>query len=233
MKKTLTLAPGAVIEPVGDDVMVMMPGNTDILRISGPAADTLRTIAAGHPIDPTTPTVLELADQGIIQTSAMSRRGLIRAGAVGAGAGIAVLAMPSVAAAASVGGGGNTILGTWTLPALGVYTGQSIVRFNLSGFDFPNDLGEGSFASGSGGATPPGPLVGLPTGWSPAGTIGSETLTNSDGVRLYKADGTAGTGPGTDIVQWEYSYTGTLSGPLSASFVWGGVTYPVTFQAPA
>ena len=88
-------------EPVGDDVMVMMPGNTDILRISGPAADTLRTIVAGQPVNPVTPAVLELADQGIITTSAMSRRGLIRAGAVGAGAGIAVLAMPTAAMASS------------------------------------------------------------------------------------------------------------------------------------
>jgi hypothetical protein len=102
MKKTLTLTPGAVIESVGDDVMVMMPGNTDILRISGPAADTLRTIVAGQPVDPSASTVLELANQGIITTSAMSRRGLIRAGAIGAGAGIAVLAMPSVAAASSI-----------------------------------------------------------------------------------------------------------------------------------
>jgi hypothetical protein len=101
MKTTMILTPGAIIEPVGDDVMIMTPGNTDVLRISGPAADTLRAIAVGQPIDPSTPTVLELANQGIIQTSGMSRRGLIRAGAVGVGAGIALLAMPSVAAASS------------------------------------------------------------------------------------------------------------------------------------
>jgi transcription elongation factor len=110
MKTTLTLAPGAVIEPVGEDVMVMMPGNTDILRISGPAADTLRTIVAGQPVDPSTSTVLELANQGIIFPSGMSRRGLIRAGAIGAGAGIAVLAMPTAAMAAS---SAPTVSGTW------------------------------------------------------------------------------------------------------------------------
>jgi hypothetical protein len=102
MKKTITLTPGAVIEPVGDDVMIMMPGNTDILRISGPAAETLRKIVAGQPIDPLTPTILELADQGIISTSGVSRRGLIRAGAIGTGAGLAVIAMPGVAAASSI-----------------------------------------------------------------------------------------------------------------------------------
>lgn len=101
MKTTIALTPGAVIEPVGDDVMVMMPGNTDILRISGAAADTLRTIVAGQPVDPTAPTVIELTDHGIISAPGMSRRGLIRAGAIGAGAGIAVLAMPTAAMASS------------------------------------------------------------------------------------------------------------------------------------
>jgi hypothetical protein len=131
MKKALTLAPGAVIEPVGDDVMVMMPGNTDILRISGPAADTLRTIVAGQPVDPSTPTVLELANQGIISPSGMSRRGLIRAGAIGAGAGIAVLAMPTAAMASS------------ELPsfdAMGTYQFISNEwRFTLLKADFPDE----------------------------------------------------------------------------------------------
>ena len=231
MKKTLTLAPGAVIEPVGNDVMVMIPGNTDILRISGPAADTLRTIVAGQPIDPTTPTVLELANQGIISPSGMSRRGLIRAGAIGTGAGIAALTMPSVAAAAS---GENTVLGRWTTTLSGSeYTGRQIVRFTAFGFDFPNDLGDGFFAtaSPSGGATPPGPLVGLPTGFSPAATIGTDIFTNQDGVRGYQASLIAGSGgPGTDFVQWEYSYTVTPSGDISASFVWDDVTYQVIFK---
>ena len=135
MKKTMTLAPGAVIEPVGDDVMVMTPGNTDILRISGPAADTLRTIVAGQPINPLAPTVIELADQGIISTSGMSRRGLIRAGAIGAGAGIAFLAMPTAAMASS--SGPSPFVGTGTY-RLGQVTPSERWDFTIVKTDFPD-----------------------------------------------------------------------------------------------
>lgn len=139
MKTTITLAPGAVIEPVGDDVMVMMPGNTDILRISGPAADTLRTIVAGQPVDPATPTVRELANQGIIQTSGMSRRGLIRAGAIGAGAGIAVLAMPTAAMASSPGP--SPFVGTGTYAVVGNFT-----NFTIAKNDYP-DVGTSDYGT--------------------------------------------------------------------------------------
>lgn len=44
----------------------------------------------------------DLEALGMIETSGMSRRGLIKAGAIGAGAGIAVMAMPGVAAASSL-----------------------------------------------------------------------------------------------------------------------------------
>jgi hypothetical protein len=261
MKKIMTLAPGAVIEPVGDDVMVMVPGNTDIRRISGPAADTLRTIAAGQPVDPSAPTVRELANQGIIQTPGMSRRGLIRAGAIGAGAGIAVLAMPSVAAAASVGGGGATILGTWrrvtgagptypegtTPETVDNVTPLTVLFFIVDGVDFPDELGEGSFSpratfypAAGPGATPPGPLVGLPTEFStPLGTVwysdppagpGEVTETNTDAVRTYSALDAVN---GNSIV-WGFRSSSVPTGDLTASFVWGNndVPYQVTFQAP-
>jgi hypothetical protein len=130
MKKTMTLAPGAVIETVGDDVMVMMPGNTDVLRISGPAADTLRTIVAGQPVDPSTPTVLELADQGIVSPTGMSRRSLIKAGAVGAGACIAVMAMPTAAMASS--SGPSPFVGT------GTYRFSTRWDFTITKADFPS-----------------------------------------------------------------------------------------------
>lgn len=259
MKKTMTLTPGAVIEPVGDDAMVMMPGNTDVLRITGPAAETLRNIVAGQPVDASTPAVLELANHGIISTSAMSRRGLIRAGAIGAGAGIAVLAMPSVAAAASDGGGGgeSTILGTWrvvtgagptypegtTLATIGTATQLTTLFFVVRGVDFPDELGEGSFSSraefypaAGSGSTPPGSLVGLPTEFStPLGTVflsnfaGEFTETNADAVRTYSAlDAVNG-----NSITWAFRSTSVPTGDLSASFVWGGVTYPVTFQQPS
>ena len=200
MKKTLTLAPGAVIEPVGDDVMVMMPGNTDILRISGPAADTLRTIVAGQPVDPSTPAVLELANHGIVSPSGMSRRSLMKAGAVGAGAGIAVLAMPSVAAASSVGGGGG---GSEPIAAIWLSQSGGVILFDIS---------EESQLAGKSGS--PSGLTGLPSSFDTS----SSGLVNSDS-RSDSGD-----------VSWRYTPTSGPSGPLSATFVWDGVTYQVTFQ---
>ena len=173
MKKTLTLAPGAVIEPVGNDVMVMMPGNTDILRISGPAADTLRTIVAGQPVDPSTPTVLELADQGIIQTSWMSRRGLIRAGAIGAGAGIAVLAMPTAAAAASPAEV-ETRLATFNIPTTEQLTEGD--PFNLSH------------------QGPPPPRTIVPDPFPTTGTTGTYSVRGLVLAMVFDADGNDGAG---------------------------------------
>lgn len=237
--------------------MVMMPGNTDILRISGPAADTLRTIVAGQPVDPSAPTVLELANQGIISTSGMSRRGLIRAGAIGAGAGIAVLAMPSVAAAASGGGGGgSTILGSWNHMTRGGdsydtgttsedgATPLTVLFFFVVGVDFPDELGQGTFSERfylpGVGATPPGPLIGLPAEfnfaplgdtWRPAEDAdpGEITETNADAVRTYSAIDTVN---GNNIT-WAFRVSSVPSSDLTASFLWGGVTYPVTFEQPS
>jgi len=95
------LAPGVLIEQVGDDLLVVTPDGLNTLRLTGQAAAVMSRIQAGQPIDFNTPIVQDLAERGIIALPGMSRRGLIKAGAIGAGAGIAVLAMPSVAAASS------------------------------------------------------------------------------------------------------------------------------------
>jgi hypothetical protein len=96
------LVSGVVVEQVGDDVLVVVPGTTEALRLSGEAAKTVLTIQAGESVSSSDPVVGELVARGVVEVPGLSRRGLIRAGAVGAGAGIAVLAMPSVAAASSV-----------------------------------------------------------------------------------------------------------------------------------
>jgi hypothetical protein len=94
------LADGVVVEEVGDDLMVMVHGSTEILSLSGAAADAVRKTQAGESV--TIDAVSEdLIRAGVLETSAVSRRGFITAGAIGAGAGIAVLSMPGVAAASS------------------------------------------------------------------------------------------------------------------------------------
>lgn len=241
MKETITPAPGAIIEPVGDDVMVMMPGNTDILRISGIAADTLRTIAAGQPIDPSTPTVLELANQGIISASGMSRRGLIRAGAIGVGAGIATLTMPSVAAASSVGGGGGgaiPVTGTWSTPA-GLVFNEGFTAFWFDGESLlPTGLGSWSIDANGlplPGDAPSG-LTDLPAELQLVvsnDTFGSGTpvLVNApNGVRSYDS--------ANGRITWLYRFADPSNRPLrpaqiSAQFTWGGQTFAATFNGTA
>jgi hypothetical protein len=100
---TLSIAPGVVIEHVGSDVVLLVPGSTEVIKLSGDAAHIIRAIQAGDVSVLPSESVSELVNLGIFVSQAgMSRRGLIKAGAIGAGAGIAAMAMPSVAAASSI-----------------------------------------------------------------------------------------------------------------------------------
>jgi hypothetical protein len=97
------IADGVVIETIGEAVMVMVPGATDFISLTGDAARLVREVRAGLVASPSRPALAELIGLGILAIPpGMSRRGLIAVGAIGASAGIAVMAMPHVAAAASV-----------------------------------------------------------------------------------------------------------------------------------
>jgi hypothetical protein len=97
----MSLTTGVVVERVGDDLMVVIPGNNDVVTLSGRPAAVLLDVKAGKKVDTADPALRDLVDCGILSAPGLSRRGLIKAGAIGAGAGIAVLAMPGVVAAAS------------------------------------------------------------------------------------------------------------------------------------
>jgi len=122
---TYCLTPGVIVERVGDDLMVIVPGSTDVVQLSGPPADVLLDVQAGRKIDSTEPALRDLVDLGVVTAPGLSRRGLIKAGAIGAGAGIAVLAMPGVAAASS--DGGNPPL---DLVFIGIFGGANEPTFN-------------------------------------------------------------------------------------------------------
>lgn len=77
------LAQGVVVEDVGDDLIVMVPGSTKVLSLSGVAAGVVRKIQSGAPVLANTVTD-ELAKAGVLESSSLSRRGLIKAGAIGA-----------------------------------------------------------------------------------------------------------------------------------------------------
>jgi hypothetical protein len=96
-----TVSRGVVCERVGDELMIVVPGRTEVVKLTGEAADVFLDVQAGKTPHVSVTLTSELEALGIIEAAGMSRRGLIKAGAIGAGAGIAVLAMPSVAAANS------------------------------------------------------------------------------------------------------------------------------------
>ncbi len=171
-KSSMSIAPGVIVEMVGDDLVVMVPESTEVIRLSGDAAQLVRAIHDGLPVLPSE-AVTELIDRGILVShTGMSRRGLITAGAIGAGAGVAALAMPSVASASSnppqatwsvftLLSGDTSISeiyfqarnlpadvtdGTWDLTISTVTTSPSTVQVSVAGgrFDFPTDfLNEG------------------------------------------------------------------------------------------
>jgi hypothetical protein len=93
----------------------MLPGSSNVMRVSEEQAHALRAIEAGHTSGLSTQAAHELIDAGILLThTGMSRRSLVKAGAIGAGAGIAVMAMPTVAAASS-GPAVVNLIGTWAI----------------------------------------------------------------------------------------------------------------------
>jgi len=95
------IAQGVLIEKVGEELVVVIRGSNEAIRVTGETAVTLTHIQSGAQVDTRSTAIRELLELGIIEVPGFSRRGLIAAGAVGAGAGIAVLAMPGVAAASS------------------------------------------------------------------------------------------------------------------------------------
>ena len=97
----LRLATGVVVENMGDAVLVMVPGQQDVLTLTGPAAEAVNAVIAGRSVSEELGAHTEDLIAAGVLSSSMSRRNLLRAGAIGAGAGIAVLSMPSVAAASS------------------------------------------------------------------------------------------------------------------------------------
>jgi hypothetical protein len=104
------VSPGVIVEHVGGELLVVVPGQTDVVKLTGDVAEVLEDIRAGKPVDLSDPTVAGLVALGIVSTPGVSRRGLIKASAIGVGAGVAVMAIPGVAAASShegVEGGEN------------------------------------------------------------------------------------------------------------------------------
>lgn len=136
-------------EVLGDDVVVHVPGGEEgsrpsIVTLTGPVADVFRRAHSGDPsVTTDSEHVRDLIGVGILHArigADVPRRNLFAAGAVGLGAGIAMLALPQVAVASSdaaelsgswlfsgandmdflAGSGGNTIVGSPALTVVGI-----------------------------------------------------------------------------------------------------------------
>ena len=102
---------GVTHEVVADQVIVYVPGvghesSSTAVQLSGDTADVfLRVVSGDEGVTVDTEHVSELVAVGVLVSegsSVFSRRSALKAGAVGVGAGITVLALPQAAAASSV-----------------------------------------------------------------------------------------------------------------------------------
>lgn len=119
MKRTVNLSSGIVVEQLAGEVLVVSPGN-DVLRLSGAPADVVLDLQAGKQVDSSHPSVSDLVQLGIVTVSGLSRRSLVKTGVFGAGAGIAVLSLPTVAAASTEPGNGGALC-LDGVPRIGLY----------------------------------------------------------------------------------------------------------------
>jgi len=99
MMTNFTVTPGLVLERVGEDVLVMTPGRADVIRLTAEQQHVLQQIIAGKKVGVSGVTE-QLVDLGLVTAkSGITRRGVLSAGAVGAG--FAVLSLPTAALASS------------------------------------------------------------------------------------------------------------------------------------
>jgi hypothetical protein len=109
---SVSLIDGIVVESLGEELIVLVPGLTDIVRLEGDPANLLRRIMNGEsPGSADSESISALEQLGVLRSSAIPRRSVLRAGAVATGAGIALLSFPAAAAASSTGpkGGADSL----------------------------------------------------------------------------------------------------------------------------
>lgn len=136
------IAPGVVVERLGDVLLVIVPGSSEVISLSGHAAEVLLKVTAGHKVDPLEPALKQLLKLGVLTTPSVSRRGLVKAGAFGAGVGVAIMAMPGVAVASSscLDGGSGTYRNY----------GGGLTAFRWNAPDYPTPLPHGAIELSNG-----------------------------------------------------------------------------------
>lgn len=105
MRRRLFLRPGLVVERLGDDLVIMTRGS-EVVSLGPEGADMLRRVELGEPVDTESNVVSELVKAGVLEPEkGLTRRSVVRFGAVASGVGVASLALPTAAAASSHSGG--------------------------------------------------------------------------------------------------------------------------------
>lgn len=197
------IAPGVVLEDLGREMLVVVPGRSEIIRLSGPSAKTVRALQQGFQPNTDDTSLRELRDLGITgSTSGFSRRSLLRAGVLGVGAGITVAAMPSLALASS---SEAPLFGSWAVF-------DSNIEFT---FEWTSN---------------PRPSDDLNDGGPKPSPISSEAFAASVGNPSTEGSTTAWLGA-ISIVFGSSSFV--PSGAYTGTFTFDGATYEVTFNETA
>jgi hypothetical protein len=216
MTTSYQVAADVISEAVGDDVIVMRSDSNQTLRLSGEAAIAFTAVQAGQAPSGASREVLQsLVDHRVLSADSprtVSRRGLVTGAAVGVGAGLVTLALPTVAAASS----------QEVLPGFYVYDSDKDEFEAIVYFNFPTSLGDGDGSGPIAGSSPavPGPLLGLA---GVTGTFETDWNTSAD-PNVERSNG----------VLWVLTSGGSVTltgtGDISTSFVWDGVTYPLRLK---
>jgi hypothetical protein len=210
--EAFSIAPDAAAEVIGTDVLVYLSESSEVIRLSGVAAEAFLAIRAGQRVDPSDEGVRQLVAAGVARSVGLSRRGLVKAGAVGVGTGVVVMAMPSLAAASS--GSGIPIAGFYFMAGEGNPWGFIVSKDDVSA-GTPETLTlavSGTDFQSSAQTSVAG------TGWSTGSSAAiSYTWNAADDHWLH---GVLVSGALQDA----------LGDPLSGSFSSGGTTYDVTYS---
>ena len=215
MSESFSLATGVVIERVGDDLVALIP-DADVVTLTGQAADVVGRVLAGEDVDPSDEAVVALVDAGVLTAPAgLTRRKVMQLGAVATGVGVATLALPSVAAAASVTG---ALSGRWGWADY--YAGdQAMPESDRQGYADPFFLRLLFVEWPEGVAVPSGDPTSFRSGSLEAYFSGFD-----EGARvaifIVGSDGPPGPQPKVEPIE----------GPITGSFTWAGVTYQAVLR---
>lgn len=100
---SFSLAPDLHVETIDATHLVLVPGRDEVHQLTGPDAEAFALARAGTDTVPERlgPAMAGLVELGVVTSDSWSRRTVLRLGGAAAAAGVATIALPGIAAAAS------------------------------------------------------------------------------------------------------------------------------------